>query len=119
MQVEIKQADFEELLHEWGRWSRIGVESLDYPGMTAERSMYIVGDAPPGLNISEKEAMRVDRAVARLGAQSRADKRLIMARFVFCRNPSSMARIFRTPRTTLIRHIEIAIKEAMSFYSCD
>lgn len=110
MQTEIARSDTQELLLQWGIWSR-APSCRGYANQTAFRAMYTMGGRPPpAVLITDDEALRIDRIVASLGAES-LYHRVLLLHFVWGKNGGTIARVLNMPRSSAYQTINNAIEE--------
>ncbi len=78
------------LLEQWARWARANPCSTSYPALTAFARL--LGSTVPSLTITDKEAMQVDGAVARLNKRDEEMGRAVMLYYFGGCNMSRVAR---------------------------
>ncbi len=110
MQTEFARSDTENLLIQWGIWSR-HPDVRGYAHQTSFRAMYTMGGRPPpACWLTDDEALRLDRTVASLGADS-LYHRVLLLHFVFGKNGGAVAKILDMPRSSAYNAIAAAVGE--------
>lgn len=98
------ERDTVALLAAWGEWTRIGVK-----GLRAGSSMLVVVEQASGSNcytdpdITDTDALRVDRAVGQLGLRNRFWADVLKLYFVDGRSMREMEIIFKLSKFTMAK----------------
>lgn len=115
MQTEIAIEDTRHMLEQWGRWARSGgAGGSPYP-ISAIGAMYNSGYriSTPAIEITDDQAMRVDRAVSALGANS-INHKIALLHFVWGKSGIKIAKILRMPKSSVYHAITCTVDEVHS-----
>lgn len=110
MQTEIAQEDTRRLLEQWGRWSRSGGYNGGCKSILAQYCESGYRISTPAIDITDEQALKVDKAVSALGTDSLYHK-IALLHFVWGKSGDRIAKILRMPRSSAYSAINCTVDE--------
>lgn len=108
MQTEIAIEDTRHMLEQWGRWARHGGYNGGCKSILAQycESGYRISN--PAIEITDEQALKVDKAVSSLGTDSLYHK-IALLHFVLDKSGIKIAEILRMPRSSAYNAINCTV----------
>jgi hypothetical protein len=110
MQTEIAVEETRHMLEQWGRWARQGGYNGGCKSILAKYCESGYRISTPAIEITDEQALRVDKAVSALGTDSLYHK-IALLHFVWGKSGDKIAKILHMPRSSTYSAISSTVDE--------